>query len=141
MQCPKCGAVNDDMNSLCGSCGAAMTSGPSSPDGPASQPSLIGQARPPRRLGKNKKIAIATVFVVATILIATVMAEAYVNRSAVPNAPTGLIANAGDEQVTLSWTAPSNDGGAAVTSYYVYEDNGTAPVDAATLTVPSPLQV
>jgi hypothetical protein len=42
-----------------------------------------------------------------------------------PGAPTGLNAVAGDGQVSLSWTAPSFDGGSPVTSYLVYR--GTSP--------------
>ncbi|HEX5301994.1 MAG TPA: fibronectin type III domain-containing protein, partial [Streptosporangiaceae bacterium] len=38
-----------------------------------------------------------------------------------PGAPGGLTAAAGDAQVSLSWQAPSADGGAAVTSYNVYQ--------------------
>ena len=38
-----------------------------------------------------------------------------------PGAPAGLIATAGDGQVSLSWTAPASNGGAAITSYDVYE--------------------
>lgn len=37
----------------------------------------------------------------------------------VPDAPTAVNANAGSSQVTLTWTAPANDGGAAVTDYVV----------------------
>jgi hypothetical protein len=36
-----------------------------------------------------------------------------------PAAPTSLSGTAGDAQVALSWTAPSNDGGAAITDYTV----------------------
>ena len=42
-----------------------------------------------------------------------------------PSAPTGLAAVAGDAQVSLSWTAPSFDGGSAVSNYRVYR--GTSP--------------
>ena len=38
----------------------------------------------------------------------------------VPAAVAGLIANPGNATVALSWTAPSDDGGATVTSYSVY---------------------
>ena len=37
-----------------------------------------------------------------------------------PDSPTGLVASAGDAQVSLSWNVPSNDGGAAITGYNVY---------------------
>jgi PKD repeat protein len=37
-----------------------------------------------------------------------------------PDAPTGLTATPGNGQVSLSWTAPANNGGVAVTSYKVY---------------------
>ena len=45
--------------------------------------------------------------------------EASATPRTTPGAPT-VRATAGDDQVTLSWTAPSDDGGAAI-SYYVYE--------------------
>lgn len=41
-----------------------------------------------------------------------------------PSAPQGLEAVAGDGQVTLSWTPPASDGGAAIDHYFVYQ-NGT----------------
>ena len=44
--------------------------------------------------------------------------------SAPPAAPTGLTATAGTNQVSLSWTAPSNTGGQTLTAYTVYR--GTA---------------
>jgi hypothetical protein len=36
-----------------------------------------------------------------------------------PNAPTGLTATGGNAQVSLTWTAPSNNGGSAITDYSV----------------------
>jgi fibronectin type 3 domain-containing protein len=47
--------------------------------------------------------------------------EASATPATVPGAPTGLIASAGAGQVTLNWTAPSSNGGSAVTGYKVYQ--------------------
>ena len=42
----------------------------------------------------------------------------------VPSAPRGLSATAGDERVTLSWSAPSSDSGSAITRYeYRYRES------------------
>ncbi len=42
-----------------------------------------------------------------------------VDAGNVPNAPTNLTATAGNTEVTLSWTAPSDDGGSSLTDYVV----------------------
>jgi fibronectin type 3 domain-containing protein len=42
-----------------------------------------------------------------------------VTPAAVPGAPTGVSAIAGDGQATVSWTAPSSDGGSPIISYTV----------------------
>ena len=46
---------------------------------------------------------------------------------AVPSAPTGVQAVAGDTQTTVTWTPPSNTGGSAITRYAAnaYLQNGT----------------
>jgi hypothetical protein len=44
--------------------------------------------------------------------------------STVPGAPTGLTPTAGNAQVSLSWTAPSSNGGSPITGYNIYR--GTA---------------
>jgi hypothetical protein len=44
-------------------------------------------------------------------------------RAQPPGAPT-IAANAGDGAVSLSWTAPASDGGAAITGYKI--ERGTA---------------
>ena len=46
--------------------------------------------------------------------------EASATPRTVPGQPVGLTAVAGNGQVTLSWTAPAEDGGSAVTGYKVY---------------------
>ena len=40
-------------------------------------------------------------------------------RETVPDAPTNLLADGGNEQVALSWEAPEDDGGFAITDYEV----------------------
>jgi predicted phage tail protein len=42
-----------------------------------------------------------------------------------PGAPSGLTATPGNGRVTLSWTAPASDGGAAITGYVIFQ--GTSP--------------
>jgi predicted phage tail protein len=42
------------------------------------------------------------------------------NPSTVPGAPEGFLAVAGNGTVTLTWSAPSNDGGSPITGYKVY---------------------
>ena len=49
-----------------------------------------------------------------------------------PSAPQSLQATAGNAQVSLTWTAPSSDGGSAITGYRVYR--GTAPNPTVALT-------
>jgi predicted phage tail protein len=39
--------------------------------------------------------------------------------------PTGLTATAGNTTITLSWTAPSSNGGSAITNYKYSTDNGS----------------
>ena len=64
--------------------------------------------------------------------------------SSVPSAPTGLMATPGNTDVSLSWTAPTNNGGTAISDYIIkyrqkdsigwltYPD-GTGPSTAATV--------
>ena len=49
-----------------------------------------------------------------------------------PSAPQSLQATAGNAQVSLAWTAPSSNGGSAITGYRVYR--GTAPNPTVALT-------
>ena len=53
-------------------------------------------------------------------------ASATPNRPATPpGAPQGLTATAGDGSVSLSWTAPSSDGGAPITNYKIYRGDSS----------------
>src|ERR1039458_6891561 len=54
--------------------------------------------------------------------------------AAVPGAPTGVNGVAGDAEVTLSWTAPANDGGDPVTGYTVTPYVGAAAQGTTTFT-------
>ena len=56
-----------------------------------------------------------------------------VPRAGVPGAPTGLTAQAGDEEVTLSWRAPANSGGEPITRYE-YKEEATSGGTAGTWT-------
>ena len=52
-----------------------------------------------------------------------------------PGVPSGLTAQAGDEEVTLSWTAPANNGGEPITGYeYKKAEESGVPADTATWT-------
>ena len=44
----------------------------------------------------------------------------------VPDEPTNLLADGGDEQVTLSWDAPESDGGTAITDYQYQIDGNVS---------------
>ena len=49
-----------------------------------------------------------------------------------PTAPEGLSAAPGDRQAVLSWSAPENDGGSAVTGYEVrHAEGATVPANTA----------
>src|SRR3989449_5214699 len=47
--------------------------------------------------------------------------------STVPSAPQNLQAAAGNAQVSLSWTAPSSNGGSAITNYKIYKSPRSGP--------------
>lgn len=51
----------------------------------------------------------------------------------VPYAPTNLDSIAGDTELSLSWDAPTNDGGSAITEYIIrYTPDGQSPVTVET---------
>jgi Fibronectin type III domain len=53
--------------------------------------------------------------------------------AAVPGAPAGLTATAGDTQVRLSWTAPASNDGSPVSGYKVYLATATGAPDRAAI--------
>jgi len=82
----------------------------------------------------SKTIAaiVAIVVVVAAIAAALVLVGGNnPTNFTVPDAPTGLTATPSNAQVSLSWTAPVNNGGRVIDYYVVYQD-GVALVAHAT---------
>jgi hypothetical protein len=55
-----------------------------------------------------------------------------------PAAPTGLSATPGDASVSLSWTAPSFDGGSQISGYTLYRSTAPNPTQALTTLPPTP---
>ena len=52
-----------------------------------------------------------------------------------PSAPTSVVVTAGNEELLVTWAAPSNNGGATVTSYVVqWTESGGSFTDEATVT-------
>ena len=60
--------------------------------------------------------------------------------ASVPGAPTNLSANGGDQQAVVTWSAPTSDGGSAITSYTATAAPGgqtcatSAPTTSCTIT-------
>src|SRR5206468_1372096 len=52
----------------------------------------------------------------------------------VPGAPTNVVGVPGNTEVTVSWTAPSSNGGSAITGYTVSSSAGTSVTVAAPAT-------
>jgi hypothetical protein len=61
---------------------------------------------------------------VGTGVVSTVSAS--VTPRTVPNAPTNVVGTLGDTQVALTWSAPANNGGAAITDYLIEYHNGSS---------------
>ena len=61
----------------------------------------------------------------------------YTSNAIAPNAPTNVSATAGNAQATVSFTAPTNDGGSSITGYTVTSNPGslTATGSASPITV------
>ncbi len=61
----------------------------------------------------------------------------------VPGAPTGVSAVADDSTATVAWTPPTEDGGAAISSWrvQVFQGTATTPLRTVTVTDPNPTLV
>ena len=58
-----------------------------------------------------------------------------------PDAPTGLIATAGDSQISVAFTAPAFNGGASINNYEYSLDNGTTWTVRSPSSTTSPLVI
>ena len=76
-----------------------------------------------RASNEKKQVPNNSTLASAAILAGSVAGAtaAAAGTSTVPSNPTGLTATPGNTTVTLSWGAPSNNGGTAVLGYNVYE--------------------
>ncbi|HLQ15029.1 MAG TPA: fibronectin type III domain-containing protein [Candidatus Eisenbacteria bacterium] len=68
-------------------------------------------------------------------------ASAAVTPATVPGAPTGVSAIPGNQQATVSWTAPASNGGSAITGYVVTPYIGATAQTATTFNTPSTAQI
>jgi hypothetical protein len=59
---------------------------------------------------------------VAIVALVLALASLPVSGATVPSAPLNLAADAGNQQVMLTWDPPATDGGSAITNYLVYRD-------------------
>lgn len=51
-----------------------------------------------------------------------------IGAATIPSSPTGLATSIGNEFVTITWLAPSVDGGSAITQYIIYRSNASGGV-------------
>jgi Fibronectin type III domain len=83
----------------------------------------------PNSLFKRPPVIVAAVVVVVGLIVAGVLAVR--TTVSVPSPPLSVHAVAGDARVDVSWSAPANDGGAAITSYTASASPGGASCSTA----------
>ncbi|MCY3550396.1 MAG: fibronectin type III domain-containing protein [Candidatus Poribacteria bacterium] len=72
----------------------------------------------PRRLRLTRRVASRAIFVGVLLILTSLFTIEGV--ATVPGVPTGLTATAGDRQVKLSWTAPTDIGSSPINDYTIY---------------------
>lgn len=99
---------------------------------------MLGSAIPKRWVVSLALVGLVSLFMASYAAVWS--GEASAAGSTVPDAPISVAAVAGDEQVTVSWTAPGDDGGAAITQYSVVGTPSTSTVttNGSTLTAVIP---
>ena len=69
---------------------------------------------------KKMMISVAAVAVVILVVLSSIIILNNTNAASVPGQPTNLEATRGDGQVTLTWTAPEDEGSDDISGYMVY---------------------
>ena len=104
---------------------SAWTDRPTSLSIPATIPNLTPNQQYEFRVFAINNIGISEPSTVSSIILEPRQATTVPIPATEPSAPTNLQATVGNGQVSLSWTAPTNNGGAAITDYKVeYQTSG-----------------
>jgi hypothetical protein len=80
-------------------------------------------------LYKRPAVIVSVVVVIALLVVGVLVAR---SRDSAPSAPQSVHAVAGNARATISWSAPSSDGGAAITSYQASSTPGAKVCTSAT---------
>src|SRR2546427_8616326 len=82
-------------------------------------------------MNKFKRVAESLVLIIVILSIPSVaeinsiIPQASSLTTAIPSAPQNLQATAGTGNVTLSWQAPSSNGGSPITNYKIYRSSSS----------------
>ena len=86
-------------------------------------------------MGRNSvRMVMCSLIVLAAMAVATAAGPAGAKaRATRPGPPTGVTATSGNDQLVLSWTAPTSDGGSPITGYVVAGNYGNLALACHTM--------